>query len=95
MTRANYWAAEPNELVVALAITVENTHCEMYHAAEYYARRYDRDDPRVTVWSDLADRAEWWLEQIHRIWPNATSCVHGMSLSLCAGPGHYPPDDQW
>jgi hypothetical protein len=21
------------------------------------------------------------------------SCEHGLSLWLCAGPGHYPPDD--
>jgi hypothetical protein len=25
------------------------------------------------------------------LWP---SCEHGMSAQLCAGPGHYPSDDQ-
>lgn len=26
--------------------------------------------------------------------PEAVPCVHGLSLWLCDGPGHYPPDDE-
>jgi hypothetical protein len=27
------------------------------------------------------------------IFDESAICEHGLSLSLCAGPGHYPPDD--
>jgi hypothetical protein len=27
--------------------------------------------------------------------PEAVSCVHGLSLSLCDGPMHYPPDNPY
>ncbi len=67
------------------------------NAIAYFTRKgaeRDAENPwgKYAWFLDESFQGEIDAELSNFLWP---SCEHGLSLALCAGPGHYPADNEY